>query len=94
MNILFDDVKLNALFQVNKYDKTLWVKASSRTARPLENLYQVFYFKKNEYVYSINNNDFYIMDNVSVDSNGYFIGDDLTLAQELHNSRIDAQIGV
>ena len=32
-------------------------------------------------------------DSVSIDSNGYYIGDNLTIQQELHNLNIDKQIG-
>ena len=33
-------------------------------------------------------------DSVSIDSNGYYSGDNLTIQQELHNLNIDKQIGV
>jgi len=32
-------------------------------------------------------------DSVSIDSNGYYSGDNLTIQQELHNLNIDKQIG-
>ena len=33
------------------------------------------------------------VDSVSIDSNGYYSGDNLTIQQELHNLNIDKQIG-
>jgi len=60
MDIKFNNVKLSAGFQMNKYDKTIWIKCSGRTARLLNSPRKAYFFRQNEHVYVLRNNNFYI----------------------------------
>lgn len=52
MHATFKQLRLGAVFQVNKYDLTQWIKTSTKTARLLENN-KVFYFQQKELVFAL-----------------------------------------